>query len=110
MLQITVRRVASSKRFVFAGDPLTRAEQQRLVPVRAEASVDEDLLENWTIAIEDYLRTRGYVDATADPAHALTENNGELDDHVHVSAGPRYIVDRGGARPAELSIPESELR
>ena len=50
---------------VFTGDPLTKSEQQRLVPVRAQASVDEDLLENASLDIERYLRERGYREARA---------------------------------------------
>ncbi len=50
---------------VFTGDPLSKSEQERLVPVRAEASVAEDLLENGSLAIESYLRGRGYREARA---------------------------------------------
>ena len=47
-------------------DPLTRGEQERLVPIREEASIDETLLEDWTLAIEGELRSRGYRDAVVE--------------------------------------------
>ena len=47
----------------FAGDPLPEADRERLVPVRAEGSADEDLLEDANWAIEEYLHARGYRDA-----------------------------------------------
>ena len=60
----------------FAGDPLPEADRERLVPVRTEGSADEDLLEDATLAIEDYLRARGYRDAMAE--HSRTERDGML--------------------------------
>ena len=50
----------------FSGDPLPEAERDRLVPIRAEASADEDLLEDSSRAIEDYFHARGYRDADGD--------------------------------------------
>jgi outer membrane protein assembly factor BamA len=49
----------------FTGDSLTENERERLVPIRAEASADEDLLEDSARAIEIYLRGRGYRQARA---------------------------------------------
>jgi outer membrane protein insertion porin family len=49
----------------FTGDSLSENERERLVPIRAEASVDEDLLEDSARAIEVYLRGRGYRQARA---------------------------------------------
>jgi len=49
----------------FTGDSLTENERERLVPIRAEASADEDLLEDSVRAIETYLRGRGYRQARA---------------------------------------------
>src|SRR6185503_2193942 len=43
----------------FAGDPLPEADRDRLVPIRAEGSADEDLLEDSSRAIEEYLHERG---------------------------------------------------
>jgi len=76
----------------FAGDVLPEAERERLVPIRAEASADEDLLEDSSRAIEDYFHARGYRDAmasyTRDAATA-----GELTVRFTVTRGPRYLVD-----------------
>ena len=49
----------------FTGDSLSENERERLVPIRAEASADEDLLEDSARAIEVYLRGRGYRQARA---------------------------------------------
>ena len=52
--------------------PATRCPSNRhaeLVPVEREASVDEDLLEDSTNRIEEYLRAQGYRDARG-AAHA----------------------------------------
>jgi len=77
-------------RIEFAGDSLPENEKERLVPVKAEASADEDLLEDSTIAIENYLHQRGYRDAVA--PHARQENDGELIITFRVTKGPRYIL------------------
>lgn len=74
----------------FAGDPLPPAERERLVPVRAEGSADEDLLEDANFAIEEYLKARGYRDAvvtyTRDPRGA------ELTITFIVKQGRRHVV------------------
>lgn len=76
---------------VFAGDPLPEAERERLVPVRAEGSADEDLLEDSSRAIEDYLHARGYRDARA--TYTPVEKGGELTITFTITRGPRYLVD-----------------
>ena len=63
-------------RVVFAGDPLPADRRAELVPVEREGSVDEDLLEDSTSRIEEYLRAQGYREAAA--PHAREERNGEL--------------------------------
>ncbi len=50
---------------VFAGDPLPADRRADLVPVEREGSVDEDLLEDSSNRIEEFLRTQGYRDAKA---------------------------------------------
>ena len=52
-------------RVVFAGDPLPSNRRADLVPVEREGSVDEDLLEDSTNRIEEFLRAQGYRDAAA---------------------------------------------
>jgi outer membrane protein insertion porin family len=76
---------------VFAGDLLPENERERLVPVQAEGSADEDLLEDATIAIEEYLRDLGYRGATA--TYARTESAGRLTITFTIARGARYVVD-----------------
>ena len=78
-------------RLAFAGDPLPQDERDRLVPIREEGSADEDLLEDAKIAVEDYLRDRGYRDAIAN--YTRTESPGELTITFTVTQGRRYIVE-----------------
>jgi outer membrane protein insertion porin family len=63
-------------RVVFAGDALPSDKHAELVPVEREGSVDEDLLEDSSNRIEEFLRTQGYRDAAA--PHTRTEKDGEL--------------------------------
>ena len=90
----------------FSGDPLPEAERDRLVPIRAEASADEDLLEDSNRAIEDYFRARGYRDATA--TYTREETRGELTIRFTISRGPRYLVN-AVAIDGNPSVPASEL-
>lgn len=78
----------------FAGDPLPESERERLVPIRAEGSVDEDLLEDSKLAIEAYLRGRGYRDAIAPVSRE--ERAGDLVITFDIDRGPRYILRRVG--------------
>ena len=75
----------------FAGDPLPESDRERLVPVRTEGSVDEDLLEDSNFAIEEYLRSRGYRNATS--SYVRTPRDGQLNITFTVTRGPRYVVD-----------------
>ena len=74
----------------FSGDPLPEADLDQLVPVRAEASADEDLLEDASRAIEAYLHEDGYRDAAA--PFTREEGDGELTITFDVRRGPRYVV------------------
>ena len=69
----------------FAGDSLTTSDRERLVPVRAEGSADEDLLEDSARAIEDYLRGRGYREARA----TYTRTPGPARARHHLQRAPR---------------------
>ena len=75
----------------FAGDPLPEDVRSELVPVRREGSVDEDLLEDATRNIEEYLQARGYRDARA--PYSRLEQNGQLVITFTVSRGPRHVLD-----------------
>jgi outer membrane protein assembly complex protein YaeT len=91
----------------FEGDLLPEEEQERLVPIRAEASADEDLLEDANRAIEDYFHARGYRDAmvtyTRDAAVP-----GELTIRFNIMRGPHYVVDRV-ALTGNTAIADTEL-
>src|SRR5688572_12554824 len=77
-------------RLVFEGDQLPSGEVDRLVPIRREASVDEDLLEDSQSMIETYLHTQGYRDATA--MYTREERAGELIITFRITRGPRFVV------------------
>jgi outer membrane protein insertion porin family len=93
-------------RLVFEGDVLPGDEVDRLVPVRREASVDEDLLEDSQTAIETYLHTQGYRDATA--MYARQERAGELVITFRIIRGPRFVV-RGVALTGNFVLPTQQL-
>src|SRR5947207_2841169 len=52
-------------RVVFTGDSLPADKRDELVPIEHEGSADEDLLEDSTHRIEEYLRGQGYRDGKA---------------------------------------------
>jgi outer membrane protein insertion porin family len=79
-------------RVVFAGDPLPANRHADLVPVEREASAGEDLLEDSTNRIEEFLRSQGYRDAAA--PHSRAESNGELVITFNVKKGPAFRVAR----------------
>jgi outer membrane protein insertion porin family len=63
-------------RVLFAGDSLPSDRRAELVPVEREGSVDEDLLEDSSNRIEEYLRSQGYREAVA--PHSREEKDGQL--------------------------------
>ena len=77
-------------RVVFTGDPLPSDRRAELVPVQREGSVDEDLLEDSSNRIEEYLRAQGYRDARA--PHAREEADGELVITFAVTRGQQFKV------------------
>ena len=79
-------------RVVFAGDPLPADQRAELVPIEREGSADEDLLEDSSNRIEEYLRGQGYRTAAA--PHSREEANGELVVTFTVRKGPQYRVER----------------
>jgi outer membrane protein assembly factor BamA len=92
---------------VFVGDPLSEARRQELVPVQSEGSTSEDLLEDSSLRIEEYLRSQGYRDATA--RYSREERAGEVFITFTVKNGSRYLV----ARPVEVAgngaVPSAEI-
>ena len=93
-------------RVVFTGDPLPADKRAELVPIEREGSVDEDLLEDATNAIVDYLRGQGYRDAKA--PHSRTESGSELLVAFDVMRGPEYRVERVEIS-GNASVPLSEF-
>jgi outer membrane protein insertion porin family len=77
-------------RVVFTGDPLPSDRRAELVPVEREGSVDEDLLEDSSNRIEEYLRAQGYRDAAA--PHRRETINGELVITFAVNRGQQFRV------------------
>jgi outer membrane protein insertion porin family len=90
----------------FSGDPLTESERVRLVPVRAEGSVDEDLLEDSALAIEEYLRSRGYRDGTARYTRML--DGDQLLITFTVTRGRRYLIDAVRVQ-GNRAVPQADL-
>src|SRR5207245_7316673 len=82
----------SRVRVVFAGDALPSDKRDELVAVEREGSADEDLLEDSSNRIEDYLRGLGFRDAAA--PHAREQKDGELVVTFNVKRGPLYRVQR----------------
>ena len=93
-------------RVVFTGDPLPSDRRADLVPIAREGSADEDLLEDASNRIADYLRTQGYRDARA--PHTREESNGELVITFAVTRGPQYAWRRIEIS-GNASVPLAEL-
>jgi len=90
----------------FTGDSLPENERERLVPVRTEGSADEDLLEDSSRAIEDYLYTRGYRDARV--VYTSQQQTEELVITFEINRGPRYIA-RNVSFAGNTALSETEL-
>jgi outer membrane protein insertion porin family len=93
-------------RLVFAGDPVQSSALESLVPVRAERSVDEDLLEDASRNIQAYLRERGYRSAEA--PYERREADGVLELIFTVTTGPLHRVGRVDVT-GNTGIPLSDL-
>lgn len=91
---------------LFQGDPLPDDRRRSLVPVERLRSVEEEVLEDASRNIEQYLRLEGYRTAAA-PA-ARTRANGLLRVTFTVTRGPLHVLGRvttsgtAAIRPAEL--------
>ena len=75
-------------RIVFTGEQLPDDVRDELVPIAREGSTDEDLLEDSTIRIRDYLHAQGYRDAMV--SHQRLQDDGELVVNFAIERGPRY--------------------
>ena len=97
-------------RVVFSGDPLPADRLDELVPIAREGAADEDLLEDASNRIEEYLRAQGYRDATAE---YVREEGDELLITFDVRRGRHYrIADVviAGNSSVPLSAFEGNLR
>lgn len=96
-------------RVEFKGDPLPANRRDDLVPIAREGSADEDLLEDATNGIEDFLRAQGFRDATA--PHAREEAGGELLITFTVKRGPQYrVADISIAGNSAIPLAELQAR
>ena len=75
---------------VFAGDPLPDGDRAELVPIHAERSVDQDLLEDASLNIENALRDEGY--RTARAPYTRDEKGGALVLTFTIARGPLHRV------------------
>ncbi len=91
----------------FEGDPLPPGLQEELVPVREEGSVDEDLLDDSSRRVADFLQEQGYWKATVD--YRRVPVGDELTVTFVIRRGPRYLVERIEIVGNE-SVAEPELR
>lgn len=94
-------------RIAWAGDPRPDGDEDALVPIRREGTVDEDLLEDADASIRAALRRQGYRDAEV--THSRTENDGELVITFHVRRGTRYRIAAIDIPPG-LHLPPATIR
>lgn len=91
----------------FEGDTLPEAVRRELVPVRAEASVDEDLLEDSRNRITTWLQERGYWRARV--SYSRRQTDAGLEVVFTIARGRLYRVQSlliGGMQ----ALPEATLR
>jgi outer membrane protein insertion porin family len=91
---------------VFNGDPIPADRRDDLVPIEAEGSADEDLLEDATRRIEEYFQNQGYRDAAA--PHTREDNGRELVVTFNVRKGPQYRVEALDIQ-GNASIPADDI-
>jgi outer membrane protein insertion porin family len=93
-------------RVVFEGDGLPAGARGTLVPVAAQASADEDLLEDSTNRIEEYLRRQGYRDAAAPYRRGGTPAEQVIT--FTIRRGPLYVL-AGVELSGHQSVAASDL-
>lgn len=79
-------------RIAFQGDPIPAGRQADLAPIAREGSADEDLLEDSTVRIREFLTAQGYRDARV--TFERQDRDGEMLITFTVARGPQYRVDR----------------
>ncbi len=94
----------------FTGDPLPKDKIAELVPIEREGSVDQDLLEDASRRITDYLQQQGYWKADVKPPDRQ-ESDGHLTVVFHVNRGRAYRVAPGGVEvTGNQSVSADEIR
>ncbi len=93
-------------RVAFAGDPLPEDRRRSLVPIERLRSVDEEVVEDGSRNLEQYLRLEGYRAATA--AAGRRRADGVLTVTFTVNRGPLHVL---GAVTLEgvAGLPRAEL-
>lgn len=93
---VTVRvSLGDRVRVEFTGDPLPAARRRTLVPIEQTRSVEEEVIEDASRNIEQYLRLEGYRQASA-PA-TRRRAGGELVITFAVRRGPLHVLEAIGA-------------
>ncbi|MGD9902476.1 MAG: POTRA domain-containing protein [Vicinamibacterales bacterium] len=101
-------------RVEFTGDSLPAARRRTLVPIEQARSVEEEVIEDASRNIEQYLRLEGYRQASAPATRRRAD--GELVITFAVRRGPLHVLEsmtiEGGQPPAEalalLKLPPGE--
>jgi outer membrane protein insertion porin family len=93
----------------FQGDPLPNDRRDALAPFQREGSVDEDLIEDSSQRIREYLRQQGYW--KADVIDDRQASDGKLSIVFTVRKGPLYRVAPEGVEvTGNKAIPIEEVR
>ncbi len=93
----------------YDGDPLPKDKLTDMVPIEREGSVDEDLLEDSSRRIEEYLRQQGYYKARV--THERLEQDGALTIVFHIHQDRLYRVAPGGVEiSGNQSVSIEELK
>ncbi|MGE0359141.1 MAG: POTRA domain-containing protein [Vicinamibacterales bacterium] len=94
-------------RVEFTGDPLPAARRRTLVPIEQVRSVDEEVIEDASRNIEQYLRLEGYRQAAAPASRRRAD--GELTITFAVRRGPLHVLD-SIAVDGVAQLPPAEAR
>jgi outer membrane protein insertion porin family len=89
---VTVRATLGDRvRVDLTGDPLPAGRRRTLVPIEAVRSVGEEVIEDASRNIEQYLRLEGYRQATAPATRHRAE--GVLTITIDVRRGPLHVLE-----------------
>jgi outer membrane protein insertion porin family len=89
---------------------LLKASQiAEFIPIAREGSVDQDLLEDSSARIEQWLRTEGYWKGKAPFVPDPSPDGRTLTITYHLDRGPRYYIDHLEL-PVGLSLPSEDVR